>query len=82
MKPKELSMKWRDLIVDIKFARFDSIKQEQLARDFIDLTEHVLLEFYHLWSTNLTQFDLNLSLSILKEVLKIDDLLNEFNVWT
>lgn len=82
MKPKDLSTKWRNLIVDMKFAKFDSIADEQLARDFIDSTEHVLPKFHNLWSTNLTQFDLDSSLSTLKKVPPIETLLNEFDVWT
>lgn len=82
IRPKELSAKWREFMVDMQFANFDNIKPEQLARDFVNSTEHVLPEFYTLWSTNLLQFDLDSSLNTLKKVPTVEKLLNEFDVWS
>ena len=82
IKPRDFSKKWRDLIVDMRFAKFDDIKSERISRDFVESTEHVLPRFYDLWSTNLIQFDMNSSLSTIKEVPPIEMLLLEFDSWT
>lgn len=68
MKPKDFSKKWRDLIVEMKFAKFDNIKPEQIARDFVSSTATVLPRFHNMWATNITQFDMGSSLCSIKQV--------------
>jgi hypothetical protein len=82
MKPKDFSKKWRDLIVEMKFAKFDNIKPEQIARDFVSSTATVLPRFHNMWATNITQFDMGSSLCSIKQVPPIETLLNEFDSWT
>ncbi|EED14304.1 conserved hypothetical protein [Talaromyces stipitatus ATCC 10500] len=81
LKPKELIQKWRDLIIDMKFAKFTEIPDDRLTRDFIKTTENVLPKFYETWTTRMIEFDLDSGATNLIEIPTVDEIISQFEQW-
>ncbi|KAL3712554.1 hypothetical protein TMatcc_001253 [Talaromyces marneffei ATCC 18224] len=81
IKPKDLSQKWRDLIMDMRLCGFRGVSEEQLTRDFIAASEHVIPKFHDIWSNRMLEFDLDLETSGLIQAPTVDRIIEVFDTW-
>ncbi|EED13249.1 conserved hypothetical protein [Talaromyces stipitatus ATCC 10500] len=80
-KIKRINSEMRDLIIDMRFAKFTEIPDDRLARDFIKTTEDILTKFYETWTTRMIEFDLDSGATSLIEAPTVDEIISQFERW-